>query len=318
MPAPFAADTSRIRHYLIATETARGRPFDSNEPVGRWLLRRDRLHQLELESSSLITDLAPRLAALFPEAKFIFPMRDPFTWLDSVFNQWLALQRGPGNLFWRKWARIRYGAPRQRPGEELLFEMGLATLDSYLTRYVHAFELVRERIPAERLFRIRTQEISARAADIGKFLDPEEPVVHDPASTHAFRTRHKAGVLARLGCRSRRCPCRRALRRRARRVFSGNPFRRGRAALDASRWRTALPDHEKGPGIAPPGPPHTCRRLPTCVKFTYKYSWERFNSRNRVTLFKALIPKALSLPACNVLPPVVTSCSRNVLRRTES
>jgi hypothetical protein len=81
------------RYYVVAVTARPGRQPATPARLRAWLRRRDRLHRLELESSSLITDWLPHLVEIFPAAKFIFPIRDPYTWLESVLNQW-ELKRG--------------------------------------------------------------------------------------------------------------------------------------------------------------------------------------------------------------------------------
>ena len=137
---------------------------------------------------------------MFPAAKFIFPIRDPYTWLDSFFNQWLVLNDMPTWRRWRKLQRYRYGAPASQPhpGERILPKLGLSPLDSYLKRYRAVFKLVADHVPPERLLMLKTFDISREGRRVGTFLDPSDPVTHNPKRTHVFQTEVKQSVLERL------------------------------------------------------------------------------------------------------------------------
>ncbi|PJF23844.1 MAG: hypothetical protein CUN53_20835, partial [Phototrophicales bacterium] len=52
----------------------------------RRLRARDRFLWLEMEANNTLTIIAPTLVKLYPEAKFILLLRDPFSWLYSLWK----------------------------------------------------------------------------------------------------------------------------------------------------------------------------------------------------------------------------------------
>lgn len=152
------------------------------------LERRDRILGLELESSHLLGPFVSTLVGLFPEARFILPVRDCFSWLDSMINQQL---RNRDNVEDRKWEPIwnlyfQGSRFRHPPEERILEEARLHTLDGYLTYWNTHNRHVLETIPAERLFMLRTDDIGERAGELAAFLGIPASKA-DPSRSHTYR-----------------------------------------------------------------------------------------------------------------------------------
>ena len=69
--------------------------------LDRYLLERDRRLRLDIDSSQLNVYVLGRLVVLFPSAKFILTIRNPYSWLDSFINHQLALGAS------ERWMRLR-------------------------------------------------------------------------------------------------------------------------------------------------------------------------------------------------------------------
>jgi hypothetical protein len=63
------------------------------------LRRRDRRFRLEVDSAHFLTPFVPQLAELYPRARFVVLIRDCFSWVDSVLEQWARIAvRQPDSL----------------------------------------------------------------------------------------------------------------------------------------------------------------------------------------------------------------------------
>jgi len=84
-----SADEVDSEHVIdVVLDYANGRM--SREELRAYLLKRDRVLQLELDSSQLNYFFLHELVELFPKAKFILTIRNPYAWLDSFINHQLS------------------------------------------------------------------------------------------------------------------------------------------------------------------------------------------------------------------------------------
>lgn len=140
----------------------------SDSELRRYLLRRDRRLRLEIDSSQLNVFFLDALVELFPDARFLLTLRDPYSWVDSFINHQM------GRSAPHKWPLLRdlrfrpdtFTHPRE---EALLAEKGLYTLDGYFSYWASHNRTVLDTVPAERLLVVRTHEISERTSDIAAF-----------------------------------------------------------------------------------------------------------------------------------------------------
>ena len=150
--------------------------------LDRYLLERDRRLQLELDSSWANYFVMDRLAALFPEARFIQLIRDCYTWLESIINH-LIVRTIPEDVqsfldWWFEPSQYPHGKFDRR-----LQEAGVYSLECFVTRWsVHAVGPARA-IPPDRLITIRTPEIRSSAQCLANFLDVSVDLI-DTAKSH--------------------------------------------------------------------------------------------------------------------------------------
>jgi hypothetical protein len=155
-----------------------------------WVLARDREMALEVDSSGLNFHLIDILQREFPHAKFILSVRDCYTWLDSVTNHQLRFP-DPGPEWLRMRAR-RFGGNDfvHPPGEKAFQEKKLYPLESYLFRWAAHNNEVLAKIPAEKLFIVRIDQIKKRAYEIADFTGlPRSSVRLD--LSHSFKNEEK-------------------------------------------------------------------------------------------------------------------------------
>lgn len=186
---PEAAETIKL-----ILDKASGRISDEN--LCRRLLERDRRLCLDLDSSQLNFFLLDQLLFLFPAAKFILTIRNPYAWLNSFINH--SLSRTPTEA-WKKIRDLRFRPDLHSydAAEETLREKGLYTLDGYLSYWAGHNRAVLEKVPSEKLLVVRTEEISKKGNEIAAFAGI--PMVgFNNERSHANKARANYGVLDKI------------------------------------------------------------------------------------------------------------------------
>ena len=189
-----AHEPERFKLINVILATAAGRLKD--EQLRRNLLKRDRRLWLEVDSSQLNFFLLDKLLALFPDAKFILTIRDPYAWLDSTINHQLGLGRS------EKWIQLH--DLRYRPDlhahtrlEDPLKEKGLYSLDGYLAYWANHIRTVINSVSKDRLLVIRTDQLSDSMSEIAKFAGVPRSSLNE-ARSHTFKAHRKFHVLREL------------------------------------------------------------------------------------------------------------------------
>jgi hypothetical protein len=183
------AESEEVIDMILAN--AAGRKDDSE--VVDYLLRRDRRLSLELDSSHLNIFLLHKLVSLFPAAKFILTIRDPYSWLDSFINhqlthtasrQWLALRD----------FRFRPDLYVHQPEEMILKNHGLYTIDGYLSYWGWHNRKAVSVVPEEQLLIVRTDHITERVEEIAAFAGvPSRRLKRE--KSHSFKAQRKFDLL---------------------------------------------------------------------------------------------------------------------------
>lgn len=164
--------------------------------LNRFLLKRDRRLWLDVDSSQLNFFFIRKLVELFPDAKFVLTIRDPYSWLDSFMDHQLA--RG-GTDTWIKLRnhRFRPDLHTHQEGESVLKENGLYTLDGYLSYWTHHNRTVIESVPPDRLLIVRTDKITESAEKIAAFAGVPASYLKREES-HAFKAKRKFGLIGHI------------------------------------------------------------------------------------------------------------------------
>lgn len=131
---------------------------------------RDKKMSLDLEAAHYLHHVADVLVKSFPQAKFIFTIRDPLSWLESEINRNYGTRH---KLFWRELEDYRYGRYRHQftPHDSALKQVGLYPIKSYLSYWKDHNQSVLNSIPQERLLTLETREIRSSIQEISNFLD---------------------------------------------------------------------------------------------------------------------------------------------------
>lgn len=168
----------------------------SQAQLDDWLLARDRLLGLEVDVSSLNGELAPSLARLFDQVRFVLTLREPFSWLDSLVNQHLV--RNPA----QHWLQARLQAfgpfPECYPRQEAwLAERGLHSISAYVRYWSSRNLALIDALPAERLLVLHTRDLRARADDLAAFCGIGRDQL-DLTRSHEFKSGGQVRLLANM------------------------------------------------------------------------------------------------------------------------
>jgi len=164
-------------------EAMRGAKAGSVTPaqVERLVARRDAAGWLEMDSSGLNYWFLGVLARRFPEAKFVFTVRDCYSWCDSMLDQMLnhGDERFPGG-------RISPSALLRRPGP---------VLGVLLTQWAQN-EAILRRCPPRRSLVLRVDDLSSSLGRLAGFIGVD-PRTLRPECAHSNRSARKHRILRR-------------------------------------------------------------------------------------------------------------------------
>jgi hypothetical protein len=182
---------------LVHTLESFDRGNITTEQMSKFLIRRDRRLNLEMDSSAMNRRIVGLLVELFPASKFTLTVRDPYTLTDSMINMLLNLPP-PSPVAKLRRDRL-FGGPQYRhaPEEKALEDRSLHTLDGYLADYANTNRSVKKEIPADRLLVIRTDKLRESLPLIAQFLDIGENQLNLDRA-HEFKTDKKHGILANI------------------------------------------------------------------------------------------------------------------------
>jgi len=164
-------------------------------PFRDYVVRKDRRLRLEMDSSGLNVFLLDEIVAAFPEAKFLFTIRDVFSWAESMYNRTLNHKRNATWESWREFSNRKWPSTYHR-GEELLKNLALRSLDSVFAQWRDVNQKVLETVPRERCLLVKTEEISAARERIAAFLGVPADTLATPAREN--QSSKSNTILARL------------------------------------------------------------------------------------------------------------------------
>lgn len=152
--------------------------------------------RLEVIASHHMVHFIDLIRDELPEARVVLTVRNCYAWLDSICNHELNRITGMRLSSLRD---MRYGRGRfvHGPKEQVLRELGLYTLDGYLSYWKwHLHQVMRE-MPRDRLMVVRTCDLPHRIGEIADFAGvPVETLSED--RSHEYKARKKHHVLERI------------------------------------------------------------------------------------------------------------------------
>jgi hypothetical protein len=150
----------------------------SDTALRAYLLRRDREGGLEMDSASFNHLYLDLLVEMFPQAKFICTIREPYTWMNSYckmllrYRQLFAIQGVEPPQWMTDYGRILFGTFTWDAFMSLdAFQSQLATLvDGFVRHWGEANRRIFALLPRERSLVLRTHELSAQLDALAQFV----------------------------------------------------------------------------------------------------------------------------------------------------
>ncbi|NEQ07045.1 MAG: sulfotransferase [Moorea sp. SIO4E2] len=155
----------------------------SQESFKAYILERDRRGFLEMDSASFNHHYLQILSSTFPEAKFIFTIRDCYSWLNSILN--MSLRYATNIPDWMlRYSKffIGYEIERATVGNIPATQQKLPEMVESLLLYWSTYnQRVLDFLPVERCLIVKTNQISDTLETIADFIGipPESLVVSD-------------------------------------------------------------------------------------------------------------------------------------------
>lgn len=138
----------------------------------RYIRYRDRILCLELESSLFLLDWIEILVKEFPAAKFILPIRNCYSWLESMINQNFLTNSHVQKSYWKMLFDDYFDDTEANPKYDFwLLEKGIHSIPSYLKHWTYHNQKIIEAVPPERLLVLKTNEINNQVDKIADFLE---------------------------------------------------------------------------------------------------------------------------------------------------
>ncbi len=171
---------------------------DLTDTQARDILRGlDRRMWLEFNSSWINYFLLEMLIDEYPEARFVFSIRDCYSWLDSILNQLLGRDQGDYECQFQRWYGDSLTREAHKDGEQVLEEHGLWPLDSWFRFWNEHNTGVLNLVPSDRLLIVRTPEIRQDIPRMADFLGVSVETL-DASRSHEHKVAKKFGLLSRI------------------------------------------------------------------------------------------------------------------------
>ncbi len=184
-----------VRFMNIARRRSEG---DLTDTQAREVIRGlDRRMWLELNSSWVNYFLLEILVDEYPQAKFIFTIRDCYSWLDSILNELLGVDHGEYESQFQRWYGDSLTRESHKDGEKVLEEHGFWPLDGWFRFWNEHNTGVLNLVPSDRLLIVRTPEIRQNIPRIADFLDIPVDTL-DASRSHEHKAAKKFGLLSRI------------------------------------------------------------------------------------------------------------------------
>lgn len=162
------------------------------------LRRRDRLLQLEMESSSLAGILIEPMLRACPTKRFILTVREPYAWCDSWLDHNINSPPTPASLFGTlDRVRLRVDEFPMTTFDAPLAARGFPSLACFFQLWADHNSRGLRAVPADRLLVVRTADLTDKLTDIANWVGVRpETLRKDRAWLFAAVKQH--GVLATL------------------------------------------------------------------------------------------------------------------------
>lgn len=177
--------------------------FDSGEIDTAQLLdflkKRDTRNYLHMESSDFGGYFFQEFMNISPKAKFILPIRDCYSFIDSIINHQINNPVTEHSI-WKLGRDINYGdSINNFPEEERILAAydGLYSIKGYIHYWVQRNKQVLDLVDSNKLLALKTSDIKQKLPSICQFLNIDRGSVNIQSS-HSFKAPKKYNLLTQI------------------------------------------------------------------------------------------------------------------------
>lgn len=144
----------------------------SDRAFVRWHQKRKQRLNLDVESNCFLGYRPDLVKQAYPDAKFILTVREPFAWLESIFNNNLLHPASRTTTF-TKWHMFFFEPHKYvyTKHDKILQKYNLYPVAAYLSFWARANSAVLDAIPDRDLLVLRTKNIQKKTHTIAEFLN---------------------------------------------------------------------------------------------------------------------------------------------------
>jgi hypothetical protein len=193
-----AHDTHRKELFTIITALLKG--VISKQDFRKYALYLDNKLQLEFNSTFLNKWLLDVFVSEFPDAKFIFTIRDCYSWLNSfIFGNGESLVNPRLSREEERFINVIFERKTHRPAKEKwrLFNNGFYTLDDLLSYWAKMNNDILAAVPKSRILVVKTREINGTRDEIADFLNIP-PKTLDFTKSHMHQSMKHPNMLSEI------------------------------------------------------------------------------------------------------------------------
>jgi len=164
-----------------------------------FLKKRDTRNYLHMESSDFGGYFFQEFMKISPKAKFILPIRDCYSFIDSIINHQIN-NPVTDNSIWKLGRDINYGNSKNDFSDEekaLTSYQGLYPIEGYINYWVERNKQVLNLVNGNQLLAFKTSEIKQKTPSICRFLKVKSESVN-VQSSHSFKAPKKYNLLAQI------------------------------------------------------------------------------------------------------------------------
>ena len=160
----------------------------------RFLKKHDKRVWLDINSSCFLGYRPDLLYRAFPNAKYILTVREPLSWLKSMFNSNIKY---PASIrLFARWHEVFFEPHKfsYTRYEAILKEHNLYPLDSFLKYWVSANSSIKQAIPDNQLLILNTRQLKDSTHSLADFLTIDNDSIN-AQTTHQNKTEKKYDIV---------------------------------------------------------------------------------------------------------------------------
>jgi len=165
----YGHEAERDAHVKVIYSHYKGKITD--KAYIKYLRKRDKRLWMDIESNCFLGYRPDLTYRALPDYQFILTIRDPWSWLDSIFNNNISFPVARHKTM-ERWHEVFFQPDKyvHYQDEQILKDFKLYPVDAYLNYWVNANQSVINSIPDEQLLIIPTKNISGSLEVIEDFL----------------------------------------------------------------------------------------------------------------------------------------------------